>query len=139
MPGTGTLRLQALSPFDLIVILATLSSPGGGEACVATRRLRLGDLLLPDEEELGITPPSEVFLSKSWRGIRPSTVASLRKIQCEMRPGLLRLLIHQRRGRHVLQRRSSGVKDDDFVPRRAARFAAGDHLAELRVTIRPCN
>jgi hypothetical protein len=65
MAGPGAQRLQSLPPFDLIVILATLSSAGGVEASVATRRLRLGDLLLPDEEELGATPPSEVFLSKS--------------------------------------------------------------------------
>src|SRR5690348_10904841 len=54
MAGPGAQRLQSFPPFDLIVILASLSSAVGVEACVATRRLRLGDLLRRDEEELGL-------------------------------------------------------------------------------------
>ena len=41
---------------------------------------------------------------------------SLRKVKCEMRPGPYYLLIYKRCGRSVLQRRSRGVKDDDFIP-----------------------
>src|SRR5262245_55836956 len=54
MAGPGAQRLQSLPPFDLIVILASLSSAWGVEACGATRRLQLGDLLRRDEEELGL-------------------------------------------------------------------------------------
>src|SRR5215510_12768194 len=54
MAGPGAQRLQSLPPVDLIVILASLSSAGGVEACGATRRLQLCDLLCGDEEEIGL-------------------------------------------------------------------------------------
>src|SRR5215510_5759765 len=54
MAGPGAQGLQSLPPFDLIVILASLSSAGGVEVCGDTRRLRLGYLLRRYKEELGL-------------------------------------------------------------------------------------
>src|SRR5215510_7762872 len=80
------------------------------------------------------------YIVETGRNIRLSLSApSLRKVECGKSPDPHGLLIYQRRGRYVLQCRSSGIKDDDFIHRCAPRFFAADYFAKLRVHISPCN
>ena len=76
MAGPGAQRLQSLPPFDLIVILASLSSAGGVEACGAIRRLQLGDMLRRDEYELGFRIEKPADEPTGGGSVDPNSCAS---------------------------------------------------------------
>src|SRR5262245_8422512 len=77
-----------------------------------------------------------LFRVKGMKQFRPACY-SIGEIQQNAAISSHSLLIHDRRRRHVLERRPSAVEDDHLFTVFTPRLPAGDHLAEFRMRVRP--